>query len=103
LISFDHGKPPYEEMREIMIAKDKVEEIISTALRIEPERVNELPGDELLSTIGLDSLNCMEIVIQIEEFFGIAFEDEELLLENLNTLNKLMGLIDSKLDQNVSA
>jgi acyl carrier protein len=86
-----------------MIAKEKVEEIISTALRIEPERVRQLPGDELLNTIGLDSLNCMEIVIQIEEFFEIAFEDEELLLENLNTLNKLMGLIESKLDQNVSA
>lgn len=74
-------------------------EIVAMVFRLDSEKVRKMSGDEPLSTIGLDSLNCMEIVVNIEEEFAITFHDEELLLDNLNTINKLCGAVSKKLEQ----
>lgn len=75
-----------------MDVREKIEGIIAAILQIDPETVRQIPKDDSLSTIGMDSINCVEIVIAIEEAFEIAFNDEELLLDNLNTINKLSGI-----------
>lgn len=77
---------------------ERIENIILTVLKIEPEIIKELSPDETLNRIGVDSVNFIEIVISIEEEFNIAFEDDELLLQNLNTINKLKSIISNKLN-----
>ncbi|MCD1258643.1 acyl carrier protein [Paenibacillus athensensis] len=79
-----------------MTIHDKISEIVAMVFRIDPENVKKMSGDELLSTIGMDSINCMEIVVNIEEEFSVTFNDEELLLDNLNTLNKLAQIVEQK-------
>lgn len=76
---------------------ERIENIILTVLKIEPEIIKELSPDETLNRIGVDSVNFIEIVISLEEEFNIAFEDDELLLQNLNTINKLKNVISNKL------
>ncbi|MBO9599794.1 MAG: acyl carrier protein [Cohnella sp.] len=73
-------------------------EIVALVFRLDSEQVRKMSADEPLSTIGLDSLNCMEIVVNIEEEFAVAFHDEELLLDNLNTINKLCAMVSKKLE-----
>ncbi|MEW9700444.1 acyl carrier protein [Paenibacillus sp. SI8] len=75
---------------------DKIIEIIAMVFRLEVDQVKRLSGDEALSKIGLDSINCMEVVVNLEEEFSITFSDEELLLDNLNTLNKLVQIVSLK-------
>ncbi len=77
---------------------ERIENIILTVLKIEPEIIKELSPDETLNRIGVDSVNFIEIVISLEEEFNIAFEDDELLLQNLNTINKLKSIISNKLN-----
>lgn len=77
---------------------ERIENIILTVLKIEPEIIKELSPDETLNRIGVDSVNFIEIVISLEEEFNIAFEDDELLLQNLNTINKLKNVISNKLN-----
>lgn len=77
---------------------ERIENIILTVLKIEPEIIKELSPDETLNRIGVDSVNFIEIVISLEEEFNIAFEDDELLLHNLNTINKLKSIISNKLN-----
>ncbi len=81
-----------------MELEEKIENIILTVLKIQPEIIRELSPDETLNRIGVDSVNFIEIVISLEEEFNIAFEDDELLLQNLNTINKLKRIISNKLN-----
>ncbi|UJF31362.1 acyl carrier protein [Paenibacillus hexagrammi] len=79
-----------------MTTEEKIVEIIAMVFRMEVDRVKRLSGEEPLSQIGLDSINCMEVVVNLEEEFSITFNDEELLLENLNTIQKLLQLVTQK-------
>ncbi|NEW09345.1 acyl carrier protein [Paenibacillus sp. SYP-B3998] len=79
-----------------MMIYDKIVEIIAMVFRLEVDHVKRLSREESLSRIGLDSINCMEIVVNIEEEFSIVFNDEELLLDNLNTLDKLIHMVEQK-------
>lgn len=76
----------------------RIENIITAVLKLEPEKIKEISRDETLNRIGVDSVNFIEIVISLEDEFGIAFEDDELLLQNLNTINKLHNIISDKLE-----
>ncbi|MBG9941114.1 hypothetical protein ABD77_03115 [Brevibacillus formosus] len=59
---------------------------------------NELDYNQSLLEIGLDSLKTMELIIQLETGFHFNFEDEELLISNFSTVNRIAELIDNKLN-----
>jgi len=77
---------------------ERIEKIITDVLKIEPGTIKEISRDDTLNRIGVDSVNFIEIVISLEDEFNITFEDEELLLQNLNTINKLKNVITQKLE-----
>ncbi len=78
---------------------ERIKNIISTVLKVDKEKIDEISQDETLNRVGVDSVNFIEIVVSLEEEFNIAFEDDELLLQNLNTINKLQTIIAGKLDR----
>ncbi|MEO3944716.1 acyl carrier protein [Gorillibacterium sp. CAU 1737] len=81
----------------MMDARDQICDIVAMVFRVEPQQVKARADDEPLGALGLDSINCMDIVVNLEEEFGIVFEDEELLLDNLNTVGKLRSVVETKL------
>ena len=56
----------------------------------------EIEGDTDLYERGLNSLNSIELLVDIEEQFGLAFEGEELRIQNIKTLNGFRKLIEEK-------
>ena len=52
--------------------------------------------DSFLENGILDSTGVLELVTFLEETFGIKVEDEELIPENLDSLNNLKQYIESK-------
>jgi len=54
----------------------------------------ELTIDTSFKDLGVDSLDLVDLVFELEEEIGVQFEDEELL--QLKTVNDLLTLIDSK-------
>ncbi len=56
--------------------------------------ISSLKEDDPLSTIGLDSLDLVEVMIQIEEVVGCEFTSDE--IKNLKTLRDVVTLINSK-------
>ena len=57
-----------------------------------------LGGDDSLLQLGLiDSTGVLELVSFIESTFQIKIEDDELVPENLDSINRLTNFIDSKL------
>ena len=71
---------------------DKVEVIRSImAKRID---VSNLHEDDELSALGLDSLDLVEVVMEIEEALGITFEMEE--VASFKTLGDVIRCVNSK-------
>ncbi len=83
-----------------MDIEERIAQCIALTLKVEPESIKNMSGDQNLSTIGMDSLNSIDIVLSIEEEFGINFTDEDLLLQNLNTVSKLIQIVERKLSCN---
>lgn len=56
-----------------------------------------ISADESLLDSGLlDSASILEAVSFLEERFGLAISDEELVPENFETINAIVGLVTSK-------
>ena len=56
-----------------------LKQILSDRLRLPPERVQPLAlNDPLLKDgLGLDSLDCIELLLGIEDTFDLAFDETE--------------------------
>ena len=78
---------------------DAIENCIAETLKKERQAIQELAKDEPMNVIGLNSLNFIDCIMNLEKVFNIAFDDEELLLDNLNTINKLSVIIEKKLKE----
>ncbi|ACL76837.1 acyl carrier protein [Ruminiclostridium cellulolyticum] len=81
-----------------MEIKEQIVSVIASVLNIEPGQINCVSEDENLNRVGVDSVNFIEIIIGLEDKLNIVFDDEELLLDNLNTLKKLEKVISQKLE-----
>lgn len=70
--------------------------VIDTVKSILGKRIDisSLKEDDNLSALGLDSLDLVEVMIEIEEEIGVEFTSEE--ISALSTLKDVINLIDSK-------
>ena len=61
-----------------------------------------LPGesfsddDSLLEKRIIDSTGVLELIAFLDENFGVKVQDDELLPENLDTINRLVRFIEKK-------
>ena len=57
--------------------------------------VSKLKEEDSLKDIGLDSLDSVEVMLEIEDALGVEFDSEE--IANLSTLQSVLDLINSKI------
>lgn len=57
--------------------------------------VSSLKEEDSLREIGLDSLDLVEVMLEIEDALGIEFDSEE--IAGLSTLKSVLDLINSKI------
>jgi acyl carrier protein len=58
--------------------------------------------DSFLEKGIIDSTGVMELVSFIEEEFNVSVDDDELIPENLDTINRLASFVKNKLENNVA-
>lgn len=63
---------------------------------LEKTDVNFSVEDDL-SPYGLDSINTVRLIVELEDMFDIIFEDDELLFQNFSTVNHIVSRIIRKL------
>ena len=72
-----------------MDIKEEVRKIISK--RVDASNLKE---EDNLSSLGLDSLDLVEVMLEIEEAFSIEFTSDE--IEECKTLKDVLDLINQK-------
>lgn len=55
-------------------------------------------NDSFFETGIIDSVGVLELVAFVEEFFRITVNDDEVTLENLDSINRLTSFIQSKFE-----
>lgn len=72
---------------------EKIIEILVNVLDLEGD--SQMIGeDDDLTEIGLNSLNAIEIVVNLESEFDIQVDDDDLLIDNLASVKLLRELIE---------
>jgi acyl carrier protein len=56
----------------------------------------ELAEDSNIFSMGLDSINAMTLIFNLQDAFGIKFETNEINVENFCTVADIVKLIESK-------
>jgi acyl carrier protein len=71
---------------------DKVKEVVMDKLGVEESQITE--DAHFMDDLSADSLDTVEIIMQLEEEFGIEIPDED--AENISTVGAAVKYIDSK-------
>ncbi len=75
-----------------MAVHDKITEIIVEQLGVKPEEV--VPEASFVDDLGADSLDTVELVMALEEEFGIEIPDED--AEKIQTVGDAIRYIEEK-------
>ena len=81
-----------------MSVPEKAKNIIAEQLGVKPEEVT--PEAKFIDDLGADSLDTVELVMALEEEFGIEIPDEE--AEKLVTVGDAVKYIGEKAGQKAS-
>ncbi|KPA92135.1 MULTISPECIES: acyl carrier protein [Pseudomonas] len=74
---------------------DRLIKVFSTTVGRELSR-EELTGGNLISSLGLNSIDALQLLIQVETEFGFNIEDEELSIDLVDSLERLETFVASK-------
>ena len=74
-----------------MSTLDKVKEVIIDKLGAEEDKIE--PSSSFVDDLGADSLDTVELIMQLEEEFGIEIPDEE--AEKMTTVQSAVDYIEA--------
>ncbi|MCF7908717.1 MAG: acyl carrier protein [Candidatus Omnitrophica bacterium] len=77
---------------------EKVKDIISEQLGVKKEEIK--PESSFIDDLGADSLDTVEVVMALEEEFGIEIPDED--AEKITTVGEAVKYIDNKVTKKES-
>jgi acyl carrier protein len=84
--------PPKPILTEDIIMFEKIKAIIVKHLKIDSAKITE--STNLQEDLGADSLDLVEIIMEIENTFGIEIPDEDIL--GLKTISDVVSYIENK-------
>jgi acyl carrier protein len=81
-----------------MPLKEELKRILVEELNIEDIAPEEIEDDEPLfgPKLGLDSIDAVEVVFQVEKHFGIAIKDMKEGRPALQSINSLANFIEAR-------
>jgi len=81
-------------MMDINTIKTKINNFLIEEFEIDPSLINE--NSNLVEDLGLDSLDFVDVVVEIEDIFGIKLTGEDFI--NITTLEDFHNLIIKKIN-----
>ena len=74
--------------------KEKLLNLIRKTLKLSDETV--IPEENFFSTLQIDSLLALELLVSIEMEFGIQIDDQDLNVDLLTSIQGLLNYIEKK-------
>ncbi len=71
---------------------DRIINIVKVALEI--EELSESILEDNLQDLGLESFAFIRIIVSLEDEFGIEIPDELLYMEQLDTISKIVNVVE---------
>lgn len=75
-----------------------VQEVVLEKLRV--YCIGPLTPETDLFENGLNSFNTVHLLVELERYYGIVFDDEELDLSRIRTAQNLAAFVQTKLEGN---
>jgi acyl carrier protein len=69
---------------------EKVREMLAKQLNIKPETIR--PESEVVKDLGADSLDVVELLISLEDSYGISIPEED--MENFKTVQDIVNMLE---------
>lgn len=82
-------------MNAVASIEEKVREIIANQLGVEPAEV--LPEASFVDDLGADSLDLVELIMAMEEEFGVEVPDEE--AEKMRTVQDTINYLRDHIEE----
>ncbi|QNU67457.1 acyl carrier protein [Ruminiclostridium herbifermentans] len=76
------------------IDRDNILKMLITSLKRDESEFANITDDTDLREHGLDSITSIETIVMLEEAFDISVDDDDLYIENFNTLGKIIKLLE---------
>ena len=85
--------------------QDKIRHIIVDRLQLEGVDVSDIKDDTPLfeEGLGLDSVDALELVLGLEQEFGLKIESDEMGKETLQTVQSIAAFVARKLAEKVTS
>ena len=63
----------------------------------------DIPDQEALAVLGIDSMRSIDLLLQLESTFGVTFPDESITAENFSTAANIARTLSATLDSSRTA
>lgn len=73
--------------------KKEIMEIVRKTIELEDSVTDETLASSDLMVLGMNSIMAIQIIVLLESEFNIEFDDEDLLLENVDSIEKIVNLV----------
>lgn len=80
------------------INKKDIVSMVSDLLNISLDSIGEINENENLMNLGMSSISCIQLVVLLEDKYNFVLKDEDLLIEKLNTISKLVNIVERYLN-----
>jgi acyl carrier protein len=78
----------------VNVVFEKVREIISEKLNVDPDEIKL--ESSIVDDLGADSIDLIELIMNLEEEYGISISDEEAV--KLKTVGDVVDFINSQVE-----
>lgn len=74
----------------------KVREIINSCINSDID-VDLIQLEDNLPQYGMNSISCIRLIVSIEDQYGFKVEDENLIVENFQSISKIVSYISKRI------
>lgn len=75
------------------ISEANIKSILGCIENLEHDKLEGINADDDLRSLGLDSLTSIELVVKLEEEYSVSIADDDLLIDNVCTINNIEKLL----------
>ncbi len=80
----------------VVVLKEKIIKVLAQTLRLDINIIEKYGENENLTSLLIKSITTIQLIIKLEEEFDIEIAEEDLNLENFDTINKITTLLEGK-------